>query len=282
MAIACRDFELQWNELLDGCRAPDKSRFDRGSSATERVLMDHAARCAACRLKAAKYEALRSAILACGPPPPVPAGLADRILSELKAPTNSAWPAYATARRPARWTPARRWIAVASFAALVVIGVVLDRMMPTGQPIVLHPAPVEERRDRRVEPGTGPVDYRALNTALADATEATLDLARAASEPAARIGRQVIDAAARHEPGATEVAPAAGPDSIAMTMPVPSLDALAPDPAAAAAVWQQVGDGLASGVRPLTSTARHAFGFLMGPAQVKPELRTRPSAEKGA
>jgi hypothetical protein len=113
-------------------------------------------------------------------------------------------------------------------------------------------------------------------------TAATLDLARAASEPAARIGRQVIDAAARPDPAASETEPAGEPDSIALVVSVPSLNALAPNPAAAAAMWHQVGDGLADGVRPLTSTARHAFGFLLGPAQPKPELRSTPPADKGA
>jgi hypothetical protein len=278
MAITCREFERRWNERLDAVVA----RSDRGSSEADRDVMVHAAGCFSCCEKATKYEALRSAILA-GGPPPLPAGMADRILSELEAPTTtSAWPVHATYRDPARWIRGRKLIAAASIAACVLIVVVLDREKLKGPAVVLHPGPVEEHGDRRIDSRTATDDYRTLNTALADATEATLDLARAASLPAARIGRQVIDVAAGPEPGSALTAPAAGGDSIAMVVAVPSLDALAPDPAAAAAMWQHVGDGLADGVRPLTSTARHAFGFLFGPAEVKPELRNNPPADKGA
>jgi hypothetical protein len=64
--------------------------------------------------------------------------------------------------------------------------------------------------------------------------------------------------------------------------PVPSLNPLRPDPAAASALLQQVGDDLASGVRPLSSSARRAFGFLLGPALDQPEARTKPPVAKGA
>ena len=67
-----------------------------------------------------------------------------------------------------------------------------------------------------------------------------------------------------------------------MVVSVPSLELLTLDTAATAAVWQQVGNELASGVRPLTTTARHAFGFLLGPRPVRPDLRTVPRAQKGA
>ena len=116
--------------------------------------------------------------------------------------------------------------------------------------------------------------------ALADATAATWDLARSASEPAARISRQVLDAATEpeHDPGPAAALPA----PIAATVSVPSLDSLAPDSAAAATMLQQVGDRLATGVRPLSDTARHAFGFLLGPALAKPEVPANPPAQKGA
>jgi hypothetical protein len=169
----------------------------------------------------------------------------------------------------------------ASVAAGLLVVVGLDRSRLTRPAVMLHPGSVEARRDLADESATDPADYRALNTALADATAATLDLAWAASEPAARISRQVIDAASE-QTSPTETAPAAAHDSIAMVVSVPSLDALAPDTAAAAAMWHHVGDSLAGGVRPLTSTARHAFGFLFGPAQAKPELNSRPRSEKGA
>jgi hypothetical protein len=113
-----------------------------------------------------------------------------------------------------------------------------------------------------------------LNEALASATEASWDLARSASEPAARLSRQLLDAA-------TEAAPEQ-PHQSSGAVSVPSLGAFAPDSAAAVATIQQVGDRLANGVRPLSSTARHAFGFLLGPAPAKPENRANPPAARGA
>ena len=71
-------------------------------------------------------------------------------------------------------------------------------------------------------------------------------------------------------------------DRSAAAVSVPSLDSLAPDTAAAGAMLQQVGDRLTNGVRPLSDTARHAFGFLLGTALAKPEVPVNPPAQKGA
>ena len=87
------------------------------------------------------------------------------------------------------------------------------------------------------ERGTRSSESPKLNEALASATEATWDLARSASEPAARLSRQFLDAAT--EPG-RERAPATS-----AAVSVPSLDSFAPDSAAAVATIQQVGDRLA-------------------------------------
>lgn len=67
-----------------------------------------------------------------------------------------------------------------------------------------------------------------------------------------------------------------------LAVSVPSLAPLAPDPYAATAALQQVGDHLANGVRPLSDTARHAFGFLMGPVRDQAGARRRPTSAKGA
>ena len=117
---------------------------------------------------------------------------------------------------------------------------------------------------------------------MAEATAATWDLARSASEPAARISRQVLDAAtqADHDPSLPTLTPAWEPNAAGAL--VPSLAALAPDTAAAETALQQVGDHLATGVRPLSDTARHAFGFLLGPANAKTEVPANPPAPKGA
>ena len=119
-----------------------------------------------------------------------------------------------------------------------------------------------------------------LNSALADATDATWDLARVASEPAARISRQVFDAAVSPERAPAQ--PGVAGDAIPESGTVLSLDALASDSAAAVATLQQVGDHLASGVKPLSSTARQAFGFLLGPARPKPDARPHAPVARGA
>jgi hypothetical protein len=121
-----------------------------------------------------------------------------------------------------------------------------------------------------------PFGARALNEAVAGATEATLDLARSASEPAARISLQVLGAATDPELDRS----AAGPGANAPA--VPSLGSLAPDSATAAAALLHVGDHIAAGVHPLSTTARHAFGFLLGSGGAKPDVRTSPPVAKGA
>jgi hypothetical protein len=127
----------------------------------------------------------------------------------------------------------------------------------------------------------------ALNRALAEATSATWDLARSASEPAARISRDVLDATKQGEPGSSQASrdtSATGPSETMeglaiLTVPVPSLEPLAPD---ASAVLQQVGDRLSTGVEPLSNTARHAFGFLLGPPRDGTGARTNGRTARGA
>jgi len=167
--------------------------------------------------------------------------------------------------------------AAAAITAAITVGLLSrltidrSRRMPPGPSVAM--ISVESR-----DPDS--VRGELLNTALADATDATWDLARLASEPAARIGRQVFDAATSPErtPSPPGVVVGAMPDSVS----VPSLGTLAPDSAAAVATLQQVGDHLASGVRPLSSTARQAFGFLLGPTRPKPEARAHSPGARGA
>ncbi len=63
---------------------------------------------------------------------------------------------------------------------------------------------------------------------------------------------------------------------------MPTLDPLGPDAAGASDVLQQVGDRLAAGVRPLSSTARHAFGFLLGPPPARAGANPGGSTSSGA
>ena len=88
---------------------------------------------------------------------------------------------------------------------------------------------------------------RPLGTALADATEATIDLAREASAPAARIGREILDLDNLM-------------DSVTIKGPAP----IAEDSTASDLI-QNVGQRVNASVRPISGSARHAFSFLLGP-----------------
>lgn len=92
-----------------------------------------------------------------------------------------------------------------------------------------------------------PPEPRALPDALADATSATWDLALEASAPAARIGREVLGSAV--EPVSSE-----------------SRNWLPATAETASDMLHNVGERVNEGVRPLSGSARHAFGFLLGPA----------------
>lgn len=98
-----------------------------------------------------------------------------------------------------------------------------------------------------------------LSGSLASATTATLDLARETSAPAARIGRLVLASA-----GTSETDASAG------------LTSSQPAAASSFTVFGSVGNGL----RPLSGSARNAFGFLLGPAgsTTGPASTPRPDA----
>jgi hypothetical protein len=285
MAMTCREFEREWNELLDAEAGGGIERPDPGGAGRERALLEHAVGCPSCGQVSARYLALRRAIRAWGPPPAPSAGLTDRILAEIHTPT-TAWPIYRVVRCELPRTRVLVSIMAAAMAASVLLGFILDRGIERHRPnepmAVLHNTPVEPGRHEARDSATLAVDSRALNMALSEATAATWDLARSASEPAARISRQVLDAATGPDRSPAQPASIAGSRSVVVAVSVPSLDSLAPDTAAAGAMLQQVGDRLTNGVRPLSNTARHAFGFLLGTALAKPEVPVNPPAQKGA
>jgi hypothetical protein len=263
----CREFERIWNERVDVSSSRAGVGSCQISPADERALEEHAAGCTTCRAKAAGYRALERSILAWGPPPDPPADLADRILEVARAASmQGAW----HARRSSG--PLRRSVAVAAAVMAIITAGIMTRIS------------IDRARERDRLALANPADSRSsasdqsdglkLNEALASATEASWDLARSASEPAARLSRQLLVAA-------TESGDSESPESSG-ALSVPSLDAFAPDSAAAVATIQQVGDRLANGVRPLSSSARQAFGFLLGPAPPRPEVRANPAGARGA
>jgi len=261
----CRECERIWNELFE---TSSPSAGDR-----EQALLEHAAVCPACRQRAAGYRALRQAILAWGAPPAAPAALADRILVAARAQTPSVRQGQPISRAVVRLRRSKPMMTAIAASILAVIAAGVITMMT-----------IESARGRQRMASAPPNTPRSgvsdssehprLNAALASATEATWDLARSASEPAARLSRQFLDAATEADTEQNSAASA--------VVSVPSLNSLAPDSAAAVATIQQVGDRLTSGVRPLSSTARHAFSFLFGAAPPKPDIRANPPAARGA
>jgi hypothetical protein len=282
--MTCRDYERGWNELIDKDRA-GLVRVDSVSADTENALVDHAAGCASCRALGARYLVLRRAIQSGVQSQAPSAGLADRVLAEIERPSPSAWAVFGDVL-PERIAPvAAVYAVIVTIAATIALFLgSLNRAMLQAQldrpRIVLHPTPVPKGHDDYTE--TVPANARQLNTAVAEATAATWDLARSASEPAARISRQVLNAATEAELTSSLPDTDARTEPVAARSSIPSLAALAPDTAAAGAMLLQVGDRLAIGVRPLSDTARHAFGFLLGPTIAKPKAPANLPAPKGA
>lgn len=250
--MTCREYRRRWNELMDAEAAAGDAAL-RGSEA---ALLAHAAECPACRTVAAGYQALRQALPAWRRPPSPPAGLVRRVLS-VPDDLTPGTAASSARRRRLVWSGPRVAIeSVAGLVAIVVLAASLTMLLPrTKRAPDAGPLPIVTRELHSV---AGPP---ALDRALAEATSATWDLARSASEPAARIGREILEASAD-----VDEAPAG------LTLAVPGLDGLGSEEGASA-VLEEVGDRLSSGMRPLSSTARHAFGFLLPPTRAT----TRPA-----
>jgi hypothetical protein len=296
--MTCRDFDRAWNELMDGEVSGGGAKLAPGAAEVrpaqgdatmaqlERELREHAANCPACTLVNARYQGLRRAIGLWGPPPTPSARLADRVLAETRTPVPSAWAVYGPARRALPRTRVLIPILAGAMAASALLVFLIDRIVdprgPNHAKVVRHSTPIERGQNDGGTSESVAGNSRTLNVALAEATAATWDLARSTSEPAARISRQMLDAATGPERNPSQPVSVTGPELIAATVSVPSLDSLTPDTAAAGAMLQQVGDRMATGVRPLSDTARHAFGFLLGPTLPKPEVPVNPPAQKGA
>jgi len=205
------------------------------------------------------------------------------LLADAGAPASSVWPVVGK-RRPKRlWPVVLSWVslAAASTLGIVVARALIERARHNPpMPPTASLAKEDELHSVGSPSGVRLADSRVLNDALAEATSATWDLALSASEPAARISRQMLDAAIEPDSRPRDLGNRGREAEVSVTMP--TLTSLAPDPSAAGTMLQEVGDRLASGVGPLSSTARHAFGFLLGPAPAKLEGRKTPPAAKGA
>jgi len=223
----CGDFEHALNDRIDARDVPPPGLTE--------AIEGHAAVCPNCRKLGARYHVLNTAIRTAKSLPEPTQGFADRVL--------------AAAARPGRPVAGRflprfaLFAAAAAVVAAVVVGLLIPRT--TG------PVPVQATAPVRA------IDANDLADALADARSASWDLAREASAPAARVGRQMLDASGRPRPSA------------AFALPEGVLPA--------AEVWRGVEERVNAGVRPLEGSARHAFGFLLGDSPEDDRPPTRPA-----
>lgn len=299
----CREFDAIWNELLDAETAARHRRRPADAAAhdvetarereRELAARAHARDCARCRSAAVRNETLRRALQSWTRRPfaaPAPAPeLVDRIVVSTRG---ARW------RRGFRsWKVAAPTAALAAAACLVLaLGLTAWKLsvVPVGPAHDPAPATATASGPVAIQPGgeSGSEPERAsgqpavipLGSALASATEATWDLARTASGPAARLGRQVLGTAAQSD-GPSD--PASGESSADEAREyrlsaIPSIIRGFPDSPPGADWLQDVGDGLAAGVRPLSETARQAFGFLRAPTLKKTSNPAGSPASKGA
>ena len=259
----CRDFDRIWNQSLDADR-PGASPGPAWPS-LERDLREHAESCPSCRVRHHRFETLRQALDAWTGRPqlrPAPSpGSADRIIAALVRPE----PARGGRRRIVRPRVAAFALASAAAAGLAVVG-----------PRLLEPKPTTDAPASSAAPASPSLKRGLLGAAVGDATAASWELALLASEPAARLGKEMIDASfdADADADADLFPPADTPT--ATDVPVLDADSFSPD------LINQMGGLLAEGVRPLSTSARRAFGFLRAPNTEKPQRPVRPSAGKGA
>ncbi len=212
--MTCEDFTRFWNEQLDDRTIrPPVGSFD-----------EHAANCVACRSRVIAFRAMLAMLAA----PTASADLTDRIVAS--------WSDSLVEPRSLPF--ARRWAWVGGLAAaatlLLAFGISIANR-PGKVPIVAKLPP----------------PARSWTTALADATSATLDLARETSAPAARIGQDVLDAGT-----SSEFVWSRGLDR----SPSPSSE-----------LMESVLKSANSRVKPISGSARRAFSFLISPS-------TRPSS----
>ena len=200
----CQEFDELWNDLLDvetaGRTAP-RHRPGRPIGplrpTRERATAAHAQSCPRCRPIHERYERLRQAIRARNDSPrsfPAPSPeLVQRILAasvpRARRSGSGVRPCRSGAAQP-RWScwPCPRFPAMESS----------DGFLSAAS----RECDSVRQRLRRTDRGCGPSRGRDLSVALADATEATWDLAWTTSGPAARLGRQVIVAASHRKPSA--------------------------------------------------------------------------------
>ncbi len=206
---------------------------DRGrgadASARMKAVDDHASLCPQCASVHSRYLVLSQGLRALARLPVVSPGFAERVLAAHAEPETVVIGGIA---------PFHRILATLTAAAVFLVAVTLGFRSREGG----H----EEPRNDVVQIEREVIPPVALTDALAVASSTTLAFAREASAPAARVGYELASA------------------ELSDSVPSGSLE-FSVDVAPATRALQRVGDRLNAGVRPLEGSARHAFGFLIGP-----------------
>jgi Putative zinc-finger len=226
----------------DDCRQRLQAWLD-GDPPGADGLDAHLAACPACRALAEAARRLRSGLLA-APPPVPPAGLADRIVAGVIADRRK--------RQRSRRRLAFAGLALA-VAACLAIALLLPEwgrhddgsaaVQPTGKEMVANqPAP---------EPPAAPPS---LNENMAEATSAVASLARRTADQTVTSGQMFVPA---------------------MPLEVPPQEVLGPPLEPPADSLREAGQGVATGLAPVTDTARRAFDlFLRDIPPVAPEAKS--------
>jgi hypothetical protein len=281
----CQDFDATWNDLLDAETPERRGPGAAGGKciatllAHEKALREHAGTCPRCGAAHDGYQTLRRALREwpessrslLGPSP----ALVERVIAD----------AHRTpARRGRRRVLAVLAVGLAAAGSAIwftPFGAGLGVVRRTETVAAQDPAATPDLA-RGAPAATAPESD--LTLALADATAATLDLARTASAPATRVGIQILGAAAPSEPPPAANAPRPGRQLVDETSRtfLPSVLRMVTPERSRGDLLQDVGDGLVDGVRPLTSLAREAFGFLRPPSLERRSGAIHPPSSKGA
>jgi len=262
----CRDFDRIWNQSLDDHR---RAAVDACSwTAHAEALREHAESCPPCRSRHRRFETLLRALDAWAARPetrPTPSPeLVDRIIAAVARPESP------EVDRRRRIRPAVAAVALAS-AAAVLFAVLGPRFRPEPPPSASVSTSSPASADLRDK-----MDLGILESTVGDATAASWQLALLASEPATRLGKEMIDASFEPDSAADDGSFRAGGLPAASDLPTIDPESFSPE------LIYQMGGLLADGVRPLSNSARHAFGFLRVPTIEKPERPVVRPAAKGA
>jgi hypothetical protein len=207
----------------------------------ESALEAHAEICPTCAPIAARYRTLRAALLGWKAKPVA----SPEFLAKLEAASKLA--AILPFENTSIWTSVRRLAAAAAILLAVFGGWRLFR--PTSQPE--QPPEVA-----RIEP----TPY-SITDSFVEVTSATIDLARETSAPAGRVGRNVL---------ASTTLPDASVELRPQVSVIPSTEVL-----------KSVGGRVGATVRPLSGSARQAFGFLIRAAAQEDRSSPRKSTPRG-